>query len=111
MCPRGSCFSAAFTASRIVRPFAGRPSRIVVLERHIAALQLETVRRCIRLWSNPGELVLDPFAGIGTTGYVAIQQGRTFVGCELKRSYFEAACRNIERASNVQNLGLFEAIA
>lgn len=80
-------------------------------ERHIAALQLETVRRCIRLWSNPGELILDPFAGIGTTGYVALQQGRTFVGCELKQSYFEAACRNIERASNVQNLGLFEAIA
>jgi len=77
-------------------------------ERHIAALQLETVRRCVKLWSNPGELVLDPFTGIGTTGYVAVQQGRTFVGCELKRSYFEAACRNIERASNVQTLGLFD---
>jgi DNA modification methylase len=69
-------------------------------ERHIAALQLETVMRCIRLWSNPGELVLDPFTGIGTTGYVAVEHGRRFVGCELKRSYFEAACRNIERASN-----------
>jgi DNA modification methylase len=75
-------------------------------ERHIAALQLETVRRCIKLWSQPGELVLDPFAGIGTTGYVALQNGRRFVGCELKRSYFEAACRNIERASNVITLGL-----
>ena len=75
-------------------------------ERHIAALQLETVRRCIKLWSNPGELILDPFAGIGTTGYVAIQNGRRFVGCELKRSYFEAACRNIERTSNVMTLGL-----
>ena len=78
-------------------------------ERHIAALQLETVRRCIKLWSNPGELVLDPFAGIGTTGYVAVENGRRFVGCELKRSYFEAACRNIERASNIQTLGLFDA--
>lgn len=75
-------------------------------ERHIAALQLETVRRCIKLWSNPSELVLDPFAGIGTTGYVAIQNGRRFIGCELKRSYYEAACRNIERASNVLTLGL-----
>jgi DNA modification methylase len=75
-------------------------------ERHIAALQLETVRRCVKLWSNPGELVLDPFTGIGTTGYVALQNGRRFVGCELKRSYFEAACRNIERASNVLTLGL-----
>ena len=77
-------------------------------ERHIAALQLETVRRCIKLWSNPGDLVLDPFSGIGTTGYVAVQNDRRFVGCELKRSYFEAACRNIERASNVQTLGLFD---
>lgn len=75
-------------------------------EKHIAALQLETVRRCIRLWSNPGDLVLDPFTGIGTTGYVAIQTGRRFVGCELKRSYFEAACRNIARAGAVMTLGL-----
>lgn len=75
-------------------------------ERHIAALQLETVRRCIRLWSNPGELVLDPFMGIGTTGYVAVQNGRRALGCELKRSYFEAACRNISRADNVLTLGL-----
>jgi len=75
-------------------------------ERHIAALQIETVMRCVRLWSNPGELVLDPFMGIGTTGYVAVQHGRRAIGCELKRSYFEAACRNIERADNVLTLGL-----
>ena len=68
-------------------------------ERHIAALQLETIRRCVRLWSNPGDLVLDPFAGIGSTGYVAVENGRRFVGCELKRSYYDAACRNIARAS------------
>lgn len=75
-------------------------------ERHIAALQLETIRRCIKLWSNPDDLVLDPFTGIGSTGYVALQEGRRFVGCELKRSYFEAAVRNIGRASNVMTLGL-----
>ena len=75
-------------------------------ERHIAALQLETVRRCVLLWSNADDLVLDPFTGIGTTGYVAIQEGRRFVGCELKRSYYEAAVRNIGRASNVMTLGL-----
>jgi len=75
-------------------------------ERHIAALQLETVRRAIRLWSNPDDLVLDPFAGIGTTGYVAVQNGRRFVGIELKRSYYEAACRNIERAGGILTLGL-----
>lgn len=80
-------------------------------ERHIAALQLETVRRCILLWSNAGDIVLDPFTGIGTTGYVAVQNGRRFIGCELKRSYYEAACRNIDRASNIQTLGLFAEIA
>lgn len=80
-------------------------------ERHIAALQLETVRRCVLLWSNAGDLILDPFTGIGTTGYVAIQHGRTFVGCELKRSYYEAACRNIERAGGVMTLGLFGSVA
>lgn len=68
-------------------------------ERHIAALQLETIRRCIRLWSNPGETILDPFMGIGSTGYVAVENGRQVIGCELKRSYFDAACRNIARAN------------
>jgi DNA modification methylase len=80
-------------------------------ERHIAALQLETVRRCVLLWSNAGDVVFDPFTGIGTTGYVAVQNGRRFIGCELKRSYYEAACRNIERASNVQTLGLVTDVA
>jgi hypothetical protein len=77
-------------------------------ERHIAALQLETVKRCVLLWSNAGDTILDPFTGIGTTGYVAVQHGRKFVGCELKSSYYEAAVRNIGRASNVQTLGLFD---
>lgn len=73
-------------------------------ERHIAALQLETIRRCVRLWSNPGELILDPFAGIGSTGYVAVECDRRFLGIELKPSYFEAACRNIARASSRMTL-------
>jgi hypothetical protein len=75
-------------------------------ERHIAALQLETIRRCILLWSNKDEFVLDPFAGIGSTGYVAVQNDRRFIGCELKRSYYEAAIRNIERADSRLVLGL-----
>jgi DNA modification methylase len=49
---------------------------------------------------------MDPFMGIGTTGYVAVQHGRRALGCELKRSYFDAACRNIGRADNVLTLGL-----
>jgi DNA modification methylase len=69
-------------------------------ERHICPLQLGTIERCIRLWSAPGETVLDPFTGIGSTGYEAIRLGRRFVGCELKPSYWRIA---------VQNLGVAEA--
>lgn len=78
-------------------------------ERHIAALQLETIRRCIRLWSNPGETVLDPFSGIGSTGYVAVQNGRQYVGVELKRSYFEASVRNLRKAS-IDQMPLFAGL-
>jgi len=67
-------------------------------ERHISPLQLEVIRRCLRLWSKPGDLVLSPFAGIGSEGFEAVKAGRRFLGIELKRSYFEQACRNLERA-------------
>lgn len=67
-------------------------------ERHVAPLQLGTIERCIRLWSNKGETVLSPFAGIGSEGYVALRNGRRFVGVELKQKYYETAVRNLERA-------------
>ena len=67
-------------------------------ERHICPLQLDVIRRCVELWSNPGDLVLSPFTGIGSEGYVALEQGRKFVGVELKREYFETAVRNLNRA-------------
>lgn len=67
-------------------------------ERHICPLQLGTIERCIRLWSNQGETVLDPFAGIGSTGYEAIRLGRKFVGVELKKSYFKSATENLRQA-------------
>ncbi len=62
-------------------------------ERHLAPLQLSVYERCYRLWSNPGETVLDPFSGIGSGGVVALRTGRKFVGIELKESYFNAATR------------------
>jgi DNA modification methylase len=77
-------------------------------ERHICPLQLEVIRRCIGLWSNPGDLVWSPFMGIGSEGHVAIQEGRKFVGAELKKSYYEQACRNLEKAGNGKQAGLFE---
>lgn len=65
-------------------------------ERHICPLQLEVIRRGIELWTNPGDVVLSPFAGIGSEGYVAMEMQRRFVGVELKRSYFEQAVKNME---------------
>lgn len=67
-------------------------------ERHICPLQLEVIRRCMLLWSNPGDLVGEPFAGIGSSGYVALQEGRRFIGLELKPSYFKQAVGNLRAA-------------
>lgn len=67
-------------------------------EKHLAPLQLDVIERCVKLWSNPGDLVLSPFAGIGSEGFVALQQSRRFVGVELKPSYFRMACRNLASA-------------
>ena len=64
-------------------------------ERHICPLQLEVIKRCLALWSNPGDLVLSPFAGIGSEGYEALRWDRRFVGIELKRSYYELAVKNL----------------
>lgn len=67
-------------------------------ERHIAPLQLEVIRRGLEIWSNPGDLVLSPFAGIGSEGHEAVRMGRRFVGIELKRSYFEQMVANLKAA-------------
>ena len=69
-------------------------------ERHICPLQLEVIRRGLQLWSNPGDLVLSPFAGIGSEGYVSLQMQRRFVGFELKPSYYNCAVKNLTDASN-----------
>lgn len=69
-------------------------------ERHICPLALPLIERCVRLWSNPGELVLSPFAGIGSEGFVSLKHGRRFVGCELKGSYWKTAVENLTRAES-----------
>ena len=74
------------------------PAREENDERHIAPLQLQVIERAIDLWTNRGDLVLDPFTGIGSTGYVALKRGRRFVGAELKRSYWELACKHLRTA-------------
>lgn len=65
-------------------------------ERHVCPLQLDVIERALVLWSNPGDVVLSPFAGIGSEGYAAVRMGRKFVGVELKRSYFLQAKGNLE---------------
>lgn len=67
-------------------------------ERHICPLQLGTIERCVRLWSNPGETVLSPFAGIGSEGFESVRLGRKFIGVELKPSYFEVAVKNLKQS-------------
>jgi len=67
-------------------------------ERHICPLQIEVIRRCVELWTNPGDVVLSPFAGIGSEGHVSLQMGRKFVGIELKESYYRQATKNLENA-------------
>ena len=67
-------------------------------EKHICPLQLEVIKRCIELWSNPNDIVLDPFAGIGSTPYVALRMGRRGLGVELKESYYEQAVKNCNEA-------------
>jgi hypothetical protein len=70
-------------------------------EAHIAPLQLTPIRRCVDLWSNPGDTVFSPFAGIGSELYVALQMGRRAIGAELKPSYWRQAVQNCERAQTV----------
>lgn len=82
-------------------------------EKHVCPLQLDVVRRCVKLWTNPGETVFDPFAGIGTTPYVALEEDRRGLGFELKESYHRQACRNLEKvaAGGSAQMTLEEAMA
>jgi DNA modification methylase len=64
-------------------------------ERHVCALQLDVVERCLVLWSNPGETLLSPFCGIGTEVYAAVRMGRRGIGCELKATYYRQAVANL----------------
>jgi len=77
--------------------------------KHICPLQLDVIDRCVRLFSDPGEIVFSPFAGIGSEGYVALKRGRRFYGCEIKNEYYAEANRNIKsvESDNVRQPDLF----
>jgi DNA modification methylase len=69
-------------------------------ERHIAPLQLDVIEKGLRLWSIENDVVLSPFMGIGSEGYVALQKKRRFIGTELKKSYFDLAVKNLKEAQD-----------
>jgi DNA modification methylase len=67
-------------------------------EKHIHPLQLDVIDRCLVLWSNPGEVVLTPFMGVGSEVFGAVANGRKAIGIELKASYYRQAVKNLEHA-------------
>ena len=99
-----------WTDIRETKTLSAREGRDKKDERHICPLQLDVIERCLRLWSNPGEYVLSPFAGIGSEGYQAIVFGRKFRGIELKRSYYETAIRNLKRAESKVSEGVLFSV-
>ena len=80
-------------------------------EQHISPLQLDVIERCIELWSNPGDVVLTPFLGIGSEVYGAVSAGRKGIGFELKPSYFQQAIRNISELDKAKTDNLFRVVS
>lgn len=76
-------------------------------ERHICPMSLDAIARCLTLWSNPGDVVLSPFAGVGSEGYQALMMERKFVGIELKTSYYNQAIKNLKKANPKKQLAMF----
>jgi hypothetical protein len=82
-------------------------------EPHVCPLQKTVIQRGLQLYTNPGDVVLSPFAGIGSEGYVSLEMGRKFVGFELKQSYYQQAVDNLKVAGKdeVEQLSLLELVA
>jgi DNA modification methylase len=80
-------------------------------ERHCCPLQLQVIERALQLWTNSGDVVLDPFNGIGSTGWQALKMGRKYLGIELKESYFNAAANNLDGVSGIQQMSILGSIA
>ena len=89
--------SPVWTDIRQTRTLQYRSARAEEDEAHISPLQLDVIERCIQLWSNPNDIVLTPFMGIGSEVYVAMELGRRAVGFELKKSYWDQAVANIRK--------------
>jgi DNA modification methylase len=70
-------------------------------ERHLCPMPLPYIERCLQLYSVPGDIVLDPFSGIGSTGYQSVKMMRKFIGSELKPEYAAQAARFIGEAEKI----------
>jgi DNA modification methylase len=92
--------SAFWDDVRIDRVLPYKESRDPDDERHVHPLQLDVIERACVLWSNPGEVVLTPFMGVGSEAYGAVINGRRAIGVELKQSYYKQAVRNLAEAKN-----------
>lgn len=92
--------SSVWDDIRIDRVLPHREAKDDQDEKHVHPLQLDVIERAVVMWSNPGEVVLTPFMGVGSEVYGAVINGRKGVGIELKESYYRQALRNLEEASS-----------
>ena len=90
-----SCFWDDIRAGRLLPYIPGKEEDD---EKHIHPLQLDVIERCVQLYTNPGEIVLSPFAGVGSEVYGAVINNRLGIGIELKPSYYRQAIKNLEHA-------------
>lgn len=79
-------------------------------ERHICPLQLPVIERAIELWTNPGDIVLTPFMGIGSEAYTAVKMGRRAVGVELKDSYYRQAVANVKSLTEKSQIDVLDLL-
>lgn len=92
--------SAFWDDIRMHRVLPFKAARDTEDEKHVHPLQLDVIDRCLVLWSNPGEVVLTPFMGVGSEVYAAVAAGRFGIGAELKASYYRQAVRNVQIAAS-----------
>lgn len=79
-------------------------------EKHICPLQLDVIEKALGLWTNPGDIVLTPFGGIGSEGYQAVKMGRKVILIELKTSYYKQGSLNLLNAENIQPISIFDIL-
>jgi hypothetical protein len=101
--------SAFWDDVRINRVLPFKQSRDQDDEKHVHPLQLDVIDRALVLWSNPGEIVLTPFMGVGSEVYGAVCAGRLGIGIELKPSYYRQAIKNLKHATETNQEELFIA--